>query len=201
MTRDRLAIAEERIRFARMYTKQFVDDLNDEDWFWTPPGFVTHIAWQIAHIAASQYGLCLFRLRGRTEADEVLIPQAFWDNFKIGSKPVAGPRTIRRSARSSSIFDNVLCPGAHRTRRQDRRRSRTCRLSKPHPAFSTVLGGIEYSPMHETDPRGADYAPPPANGQALEAVNLMFQKMSFRGALATEESGLFSCTLSGPHEA
>lgn len=148
MTRDRLAIAEERIRFARTYVRQFIDDLDEADWFWTPPGFVTHIGWQVAHIAASQYGLCLFRLRGRTEADEALIPQAFWDNFKVGSKPVAGAEKNPSIGTIFSVFDNVyaqvLTELAGKTDDEV-----NVPLSQPHPAFSTVLGAIEYSPMHE----------------------------------------------------
>ena len=148
MSRQRLEIATERIKFARFYTKQFLDDLNEADWFWTPPGFVTHIAWQVAHIAASQYGLCLFRLRGRTTEDEKLIPQMFWDNFKIGSIPVAGAENNPSVSTILTIFDNiqahVLSELAVKVDEQV-----NVPLEKPHPAFNTVLGGIEYSPMHE----------------------------------------------------
>ncbi len=148
MSRDRLQAAAERIKFARMYTSQFLDDLNEADWFWTPPGFVTHIGWQVAHIAASQYGLCLFRLRGRIAADETLIPQTFWDSFKIGSTPVAGAENNPSVATIKSIFDNmqaqVLSELADKTDAEV-----DVPLEKPHPAFKTVLGGIEYSPLHE----------------------------------------------------
>lgn len=148
MTRDRLFVAEERIRFARTYLRQFIDDLNKADWFWTPPEFTTHIAWQVAHLAASQYGLCLFRLRGRTEADEALIPQAFWDNFKVGSKPVAGAENNPPIETILSVFDNVYAQVLTElaTKTDD---EVNVPLSQPHPAFSTVIGAIEYSPMHE----------------------------------------------------
>ncbi len=148
MSRDRLQAATDRIQFARRYTKQFLDDLNEEDWFWTPPGFVTHVAWQVAHIASSQYGLCLFRLRGRTAEDETLIPQEFWDNFKIGSIPVAGAENNPPVATIWGVFDGmqeqVLSELADKSDQEV-----DIPLEKPHPAFSTVLGGIEYSPMHE----------------------------------------------------
>jgi hypothetical protein len=148
MSRVRLDAVAERIKFARMYTSQFLDDLSEAEWFWTPPGFVTHVGWQVAHIAASQYGLCLFRLRGRTVEDEALIPQTFWDNFKIGSTPVAGTENNPSVATIKGVFDNmqaqVLRELAERTDEQV-----DVPLEKPHPAFSTMLGGIEYSPMHE----------------------------------------------------
>jgi hypothetical protein len=148
MSRARLDAAANRIQFARMYTSQFLDDLSETDWFWTPPGFTTHIAWQVAHIAASQYGLCLFRLRGRTPEDEALIPQTLWDNFKIGSTPVAGAENNPSVATIKGIFDGVqaqvLTELAGKTDEEV-----DVPLEKPHPAFTTVLGGIEYSPMHE----------------------------------------------------
>jgi hypothetical protein len=148
MTRDRLLVAEERIRFARTYLRQFIDDLNEADWFWTPPEFTTHIAWQVAHIAASQYGLCLFRVRGRTEADESLIPQTFWDGFKVGSKPVDGAENNPPLATILGVLDNVyaqvLAELAAKTDDEV-----DVPLNQPHPAFSTVMGAIEYSPMHE----------------------------------------------------
>jgi hypothetical protein len=148
MTRTRLAIVEERIRFARTYLRQFIDDLDEADWFWTPPGFVTHVGWQVAHIAASQYGLCLFRLRGRTEADEALIPQTFWDNFKVSSQPVPLAENNPPIATILKIFDGVyaqvLTELAAKTDDEV-----DVPLSQPHPAFSTALGAIEYSPLHE----------------------------------------------------
>jgi hypothetical protein len=148
MYRARLDAAAERIQFARKYTSQFLGDLTDGDWFWTPPGFVTHIAWQVAHIASSQYGLCLFRLRGRLPADEQLIPQDFWDKFKIGSTPVAGAENNPPLAMIRQVFDNmqaqVLSELAAKTDEEV-----DVPLEKLHPAFTTVLGGIEYSPLHE----------------------------------------------------
>lgn len=148
MSRTRLSTAEQRIRFARTYLRQFIDDLDEADWFWTPPGFVTHIGWQVAHLAASQYGLCLFRLRGRTEADEMLIPQEFWDNFKVGSKPVVGAENNPSVATILKVFDGVY---AQVLTELDAKTDGEVDvpLSQPHPAFSTVIGAIEYCPMHE----------------------------------------------------
>ena len=65
---DRLAVALRKIEFARNYTMISLEDLSDDDWFWVPENthdYVTHIAWQVGHIAMSEYGLTLFRQRGR----------------------------------------------------------------------------------------------------------------------------------------
>ncbi len=148
MSRERLQIAESRIQFARGFVQQFLEGLTPDEWFWTPPGFVTHIAWQVGHIASSQYGLCLFRMRGRTAADETLLPQAIWDSFKIGSTPVAGAEHNPPVAQILEIFSAVQ---AHVFRELAAKTDQDLDvpLEKPHPAFTTVLGGIEYSPLHE----------------------------------------------------
>lgn len=148
MLRDRLAIAEARIRFARTYASQFLDDLDEQDWFWSPPGFVTHIGWQVAHMAAAQYGLCLYRVRGRTEADEAVIPQEFWDRFKVGSVPQPGADNNPSIATIRTIFGNVhaqvLTELSSKTDDE-----LTVPLSEPHPVFNSPLEAVEYAPMHE----------------------------------------------------
>jgi len=148
MSRNRLEVAAERIRFARGYTQQYLSDLTEDEWFWTPAGFTTHIAWQVAHIACSQYGLCLFRVRGRTPADEELIPEEFWNSFKIGTTPVAGAENNPPIATIQQIFDGVqdqvLREIADKTDEE-----LDVPPEKPHPAFNTLLEAIEYSPQHE----------------------------------------------------
>ena len=66
---SRLEIAVRRIETAREYTETLLEGLTDEDWFWQPEGLTTHIAWQVGHLAMAQYGLTLFRQRGRQPID------------------------------------------------------------------------------------------------------------------------------------
>ena len=90
-----------------MFTKQFLKDLTDAEWFWSPPQFTTHMAWQVGHIAVAQYSLCLRRVRGRTTADESLISDAFIEAFKLGSKPVAEPEKNPPLDEIRRVFDAV----------------------------------------------------------------------------------------------
>src|SRR4051812_40591470 len=90
-TNSRLEAALERIRGSRAFAQQFLTDLTPAEWYWSPPQVTTHVAWQVGHLAVTQYNLCLRRVRGRTPGDESLVSEAFIDMFKIGSKPVAGP--------------------------------------------------------------------------------------------------------------
>jgi len=45
----------------------------------------THIAWQAGHLAMAQYGLCLFRQRGRESADTELMSSKFRKLFMKGT--------------------------------------------------------------------------------------------------------------------
>src|SRR5690606_10947032 len=66
-----------QICFARQYTIELLAATPPERWFEIPPGSVTNIAWQVGHLAVSQYGLLLFRIRGRRPEDLDLIPGRF----------------------------------------------------------------------------------------------------------------------------
>lgn len=85
---ERLATAIRRIEFSRNYMLTLLDDLSDDDWFWTPENYTTHIAWQVGHIAMSEYGLTLFQQRGRDrEIDAELMSSKFRKQFMRGTTP------------------------------------------------------------------------------------------------------------------
>src|SRR3990170_2883816 len=104
MSRTHLTAAVERMEMARRRTKEFIGDLTPDEWFWHPAEFTTHIAWQIGHLAVSQYNLCLRRVRGRTDADETLMPEAFIEHFKLGSRPAAGAENYPPLAEIQRVF-------------------------------------------------------------------------------------------------
>ena len=76
-----------QIEFAREYTLELLDGTPDEFWFTIPDGFASHLAWQVGHLTVSQYGLLLFRLRGRAPEDLELIPSRFRKAYSRGSMP------------------------------------------------------------------------------------------------------------------
>jgi hypothetical protein len=87
----RLQIAWRQIEFATRYTRIMLEDLTDDDWFWSPQSLTTsmstHIGWQVGHIAISIYGLTLFRQRGRAEIDSELMSGKFRKRFMKGTEP------------------------------------------------------------------------------------------------------------------
>ena len=57
----------ERINWSRGYTLELLKDVKDSDWF-SMPGGVTHLAWQVGHLTMAEYRLALERIRGRVPA-------------------------------------------------------------------------------------------------------------------------------------
>jgi hypothetical protein len=78
-----------QIEFARSYTLTLLEGLDESDWFRMPTGCPTHLAWQIGHLAMAEYGLCLFRQRGRQPVDLELMSSSFRKQFSRGSVPEA----------------------------------------------------------------------------------------------------------------
>ncbi|HVL15237.1 MAG TPA: DinB family protein, partial [Gemmata sp.] len=72
MTRLREAL--DQIDFVRRYSLERIETVPQSEWFTIPPGGVTHVAWQVGHLALTEYRLCLARLRPRTTEDEGLLP-------------------------------------------------------------------------------------------------------------------------------
>ena len=88
---SRLQLARERIEFARGYTLELLNDIPDADWFCMPSEGVTHIAWQVGHLAMAEYAICLARRRGSEIDDKTFLSRKFRRRFGKGSAPVADP--------------------------------------------------------------------------------------------------------------
>ena len=73
----RVELAIKHLESARAYMRGLVADLTPDEWFWTPQPPISHIAWQVGHLAVAEYGLMLFRQRGRQEVDGELMSGAF----------------------------------------------------------------------------------------------------------------------------
>jgi uncharacterized damage-inducible protein DinB len=148
MSRNRLAAAVDQLETSRRYTKQFLSDLAPEEWFWHPHGFVTHVAWQVGHLAYVEYGLCLRRVRGRTAADESLISDAFIQPFQKGSTPQAGAERYPSLGEIQHVLDAVHAQTlAELTERSDEELD--VPTDPPHPVFKTKLGAVAWCPLHE----------------------------------------------------
>jgi hypothetical protein len=103
----RLDLALKQLEFARAYTLSLLADVAPDDWFRLPSGLPTHLAWQLGHLAMAEYGLCLFRQRGRAEIDGELMTSKFRKQFSRGTTPEPDPANNPPLAEIRGVFDRV----------------------------------------------------------------------------------------------
>src|SRR5438046_7920252 len=97
----------QQIEFARAYMLGILADIDEADWFSMPAGCPTHVTWQVGHLAMAEYGLCLFRQRGRQEIDREIMPGEFRKQFSRGSVPEADATKSLPPAEIRATLDRV----------------------------------------------------------------------------------------------
>ncbi len=143
-----LAAAKGQICFARDYVQQLLDATPVEHWYTIPDGCHTHIAWQMGHLTVSQYGLLMFRLRGRHPDDLELMPGKFRKGFSRGSTPkpdpADNPSIDDLKHRFATVFETsckILEAVTAEVLMQP--------IEMPFAVYPTNLGGILFCPLHE----------------------------------------------------
>ena len=141
-------IALRQIEFAREYTKSLLVDISPDEWFAMPPGAPTHLAWQIGHLAMAEYGLCLFRQRGRQEIDTELMSSKFRKQFSRGTTPErdAGiyPAIEEILATFERVHQQALAEMPSFTAE-----SLAVEIDMPYAATNTRLGALLFCSHHE----------------------------------------------------
>ena len=97
----------EGLRFSRAYTKRLLESIPTSDWFRMPAEGVTHVAWQIGHLAMADYRLALERVRGRRPEDEALIDEPFLQLFNRDSVPDPTPARYPPPEQIRAVFERV----------------------------------------------------------------------------------------------
>lgn len=146
---QRLKIAIRQIEFARRYSLSLLEGLEDEDWFWVPDGYTTHIAWQVGHLAMSEYGLTLFRQRGRIrEIDNELMSSKFRKLFMRGTTPLADQETHPQPSEILDVLGRV-----HAQMQKEIVTFSDGDLDEPtdppHAGFATRYGALLFAGNHE----------------------------------------------------
>ena len=161
---ERLETAIRRIEFVRNYTMTLLEDLEPDDWFWMPGGsktggsetggsetgnFTTHIAWQVGHIAMSEYGLTLFQQRGRNrEVDAKLMSSKFRKLFMRGTDPSQDIENHPSPDEILSVLDKV-----HQQMRTEivtyDGDSLDQELGPPTSSYATRYGALLFAGDHE----------------------------------------------------
>jgi hypothetical protein len=145
---SRLEIAVKQIEFARKYTLGLIEDIADSDWFRMPTQGVTHVGWQVAHLAIAQYGLCLYRVRGRCKEDLKLMSSDFRKQFSKGSSPNPDPaqnpapeeiRAVLARVHQQALAELAGVADADLETPVD----------EPYAVFNTKLGALFFCSAHE----------------------------------------------------
>ncbi len=138
----------EQIKFAREYLLGLLGNVPASEWFTIPDGCVSNIAWQVGHLTVAQYGLLLFRQRGRAENDTLLMPSPFRKKFAKGTDPASIVSTTISQAEllaaAKAIYDESLAVVG-----QLDAATLWEPIDMPYAGYARKLGAILFCPLHE----------------------------------------------------
>ncbi len=145
---SRVQLAVEQITFARAYTNRMLDQTKEADWFRQPAAGVSHIAWQVGHLAMAQYRLALERIRGPLPGDEALISEGFLKLFGRESVPAADAAKYPPAREVRATLDRVHQQALREL--PDLKESDLDQAPhKPHPLANTRMWCLLWCAQHE----------------------------------------------------
>ena len=145
---NRLQMALEQIVFARNYTLWLLGETPTTEWYRVPPGGISHIAWQVGHLAFAEYRLALLRIRGQQPQDEDLLPQKFVRVFGANSVPDTDPDKQIAPDEIRAVLDRIHeqvlreLPGLDEAELDQA-------VPQPHPFAKTKLKALLWCAQHE----------------------------------------------------
>jgi hypothetical protein len=146
MTRLELGVGQ--IVFARNYTLELLDQTPTAEWFRMPPGGVSHVGWQVGHLACAEYRMTLWRIRGPQPQDSDLISEAQRGLFGYDSVPNPDPARYPGPADLRALLDRV-----HQQVLREMRGLDEGELDEPpvnpHPFAMTKLLALLWCARHE----------------------------------------------------
>lgn len=138
-----------QMKFAREYMLGLIEDISENLWTQVPSGLSSHVAWQIGHLAVAQYGLMLFRQRGRAEGDIELMPGWLRKNFGKGTQPSTEPGSNPPRDEFLAILDKI-----HRRSIEEASSLQPSSLTEPadmpYAVYPMKLGALMFAPLHES---------------------------------------------------
>jgi hypothetical protein len=136
------------MQMARDYTNNLLADVAEEDWFRMPAEGVTHLAWQLGHLAIAQYRLMMFQLRGEVPSDAELIDISYAPLFGRGSVPNPDAAQYPPLSEIRATFDRVHAQALEEVARYNDQ-ALAAPPQAPHRLFTTKLGAVMWAPQHE----------------------------------------------------
>ncbi len=160
-----LAAALGQIVWARQYTLELLAATPRELWFERPMmssalssgtsagddavGLPTSVAWQVGHLAVSQYGLLMFRIFGRQADDLSLIPGKFRKTFARGSDPAAKSVTDWSADELADRLERVHQAAIAGLTQGFDSGVLLEPVDMPYAVYPIKLGAILFCPLHE----------------------------------------------------
>ncbi len=145
---NRVELVLHEIESARGYTNDMLSNIDPADWFRQPESGITHVAWQVGHLAIAQYWLGLVRIRGPRDDDEQLIPANYAELFGKGSVPDSNPANYPPIEEIRGAFDRVHARTCEETRALSED-TLDDPVDKPHPMFDNKFGALQWCAQHE----------------------------------------------------
>ena len=137
-----------QIEFARQYTLELLETIPRDRWLEIPAGLPTHIAWQVGHLTVSQYGLLMFRIRGREPDDLELIPSRFRKSFGRSSSPNPDPAKNPSPDQLLDRMNQVFQQAKTELANVDMNVLLET-VDMPYAVYPNKLGAILFCPLHE----------------------------------------------------
>jgi hypothetical protein len=138
----------DQIASARAYTVGLLETIEPRDWFRQPVEGVTHLAWQVGHLAFAEYKLTLERFRGVRLNDAALISTEFLTRFARGTVPDPDPVRYPPPDEIRATFDRVHMQALHELKDvPDVELDQPPLL--PHPLCPTKHGVLVWCNQHE----------------------------------------------------
>lgn len=138
-----------QVGWIRQYSLSMIESIPEDLWYMKPAGLNTHVAWQVGHLAVSQYGLMLFRQRGRTSEDLKLMPGWLRKQFGRGSEPMErSEKSPSRSELLSKLAD--IHEQAMTEAKQFSAELLAEAVDMPYTAYPIKLGALMFCPLHES---------------------------------------------------
>ena len=136
-------------KWARQYTRQLIDSIPEPLWYVQPQGLKTHVAWQVGHLAVSQYGLMLFRQRGRMPGDLEIMPGWLRKQFGRGTIPSDSAESMPQPSELLAMLDKIDLQ-AHAEAATLTAEQLQEPIDMPYAAYPIKLGALLFCPLHES---------------------------------------------------
>jgi DinB superfamily len=137
-----------QMKFNRQYLKGLIEGVPRELWTVIPEGAKSHLLWQVGHVAVAEYGLLLFRQRGRAEGDIQLMPGWLRKNFGRGSQASVvadyNPTPDGMLRLLDAIDEQCHCEAANYAAE-----SLLEPADMPYAVYPMKLGAMLFAPLHE----------------------------------------------------